>query len=207
MKLDISSIYSNKNIQTDFFHSLSKVLLFLLVSFFVLTQSACSKSTDTGKITKTEVNKELTQKQIDSNAKTKAMRQARRDAALASVNLSYVDQSKIVSNGDDFGVKVLAVRRTANGYMLDFRFRITDIEKATEIMQRKIKARLTIEKDNSTLHVPVSYKLGALRQSGANLLENKNYFMFFANPGNHVKEGDLVTFELGGFKAEHITVN
>ncbi len=171
----------------------------------LLLSVSCSKNNEP----KIKINTDIvkTQKQLDSFEKTKAMRQARREKALSSINLGYVDQSKIVSNGEKFGVKILAARLTAKNYMLDFRFHISDIEKAKDIMQRKIQAKLTVEKDKSELAVPVSYKLGALRQSGNNLVSNKNYFMFFANPGGHVKAGDLVTFELGGFKAEHITVN
>ncbi|MFV1983404.1 MAG: hypothetical protein ACC657_07675 [Thiohalomonadales bacterium] len=130
-----------------------------------------------------------------------------RDNAQEIINRGYVKQTKMISNGKDYGLNVLAVRRTANGYMLDFRFRLNDVEKAQHIMQRKIKALLTVEKNNAKLSVPVTYKLGALRQSGKNLKENKNYFMFFANPAGIVKTGDLVTIEIAGFKAEHIIVN
>ncbi len=122
-------------------------------------------------------------------------------------NFGFIEQPKIVSNGADYGVKVLAIRQTANGYMLDFRFRLTDAKKSEYIMQRKIKAYLTVEKNNAKLSVPMTYKLGSLRQSGKNLKENKNYFMLFANPGGLVKPGDLLTVEIAGFKAEHIIVN
>ncbi len=183
----------------------AKELITVALISSTLLSVACSKNNEPKIKASTEtVN---TQKQLDSMVKIKATRQARREQALSSVNLGYVDQSKIVSNGKEFGVKVLAARLTAKGYMLDFRFHISDIEKAKEIMQRKVKAKLTVEKNKAQLAVPVSYKLGSLRQSGNNLISNKNYFMFFANPGGHVKAGDLVTFELGGFKAEHITVN
>lgn len=188
---------TRNNIKSSLLHWITNGILIFMITFLLLTQISCSENTESSK----------NKIKADILEKTKKMRAARKAEALSSVKLGYVDQSKIISNGKNYGVKILATRLTARGYMLDFRFHIFDIEKAKEIMQRKVQGQLTIEKDNSKLRVPVSYKLGALRQSGNNLVENKNYFMFFANPGGRVKPGDLVTFELGGFKAEHITVN
>ncbi len=189
---------------------ISKALLTVVLMSSLVLQLSCSKSTEnkTSSDSATSTTKTTkTQEQLDSISKNKEIREARRAKTLSAVNLGYVDQPHIVSNGKDFGVKILAIRLTAKNYMLDFRFHINDLEKAKEIMQRKVKAKLIVEKNKGELRVPVSYKLGALRQSGNNLVANKNYFMFFANPGGHVKPGDLVTFELGGFKAEHIIVN
>ncbi len=186
---------------------ISKSLLTVVLMSSLVLQLSCSKSAENKASSDSVISTTKTQAQLDSIAKTKEIREARRAKAMSSVNLGYINQPHIVSNGKDFGVKILAVRLTAKGYMLDFRFHINDLEKAKEIMQRKVKAKLIVEKNKGELRVPVSYKLGALRQSGNNLIENKNYFMFFANPGGHVQPGDLVTFILGGFKAEHIIVN
>jgi len=177
--------------------TLSSINSKVLVSLFFSTTMILAACHDT-----TETNVD-----IKNNKTTKNISTLTRADKQKTINLGYVDQSKIISNGDDYGVKVLAVRRTAGGYILDFRFKLKDVKKAEYIMQRKIKAYLTVEKSNAKLSVPVTYKMGALRQSGKNLKENKNYFMFFANPGGHVKVGDLVTIEIADFKAEHITVN
>jgi len=177
------------------FKNQSLVLLLLLPLF--LSQTSCHDDEKENKEDAAKISGMTFEEAIE----------ARRAKARAIAQLSYVDQSEIVSNGKDYGVKILGIKRTAQNYMLDFRFHIFDLEKAKDIMQRKVKALLTVERDGSKLIVPVTYKLGALRQSGNNLIEGKNYFMFFANPGGYVKAGDLVTFELGGFKAEHITVN
>jgi hypothetical protein len=146
-------------------------------------------------------------KNSDNNKNSSLGNTSNPDSNQVNNKFGYIEQSKIISNGEDYGVKVLAVRRTANGYMLDFRFRLLDSKKSAHIMQRKIKAHLTVEKNNAKLSVPMTYKLGSLRQSGKNLKEDKNYFMLFANPGGIVKSGDLITIEIAGFKAEHITVN
>lgn len=108
---------------------------------------------------------------------------------------------------EQWGVKILALRPTANGYMLDFRYRVTNAEKATPILDRSVKPYLMAEKDNSKLFVPVTNKLGSLRNTTKFVKENRNYFMFFANPGKHVNSGDAVTIVIGDFKAEHVMVN
>jgi len=110
-------------------------------------------------------------------------------------------------HSDKWGVKVIGVRPSAAGYMLDFRYRVLDAKKAAEVVNRKNKPYLLVEKDGSKLVVPVTSKLGPLRQSAQYAKENRNYFMFFANPGKHVKSGDLVTVVIGDFKAEHLVVN
>jgi hypothetical protein len=91
--------------------------------------------------------------------------------------------------------------------MLDLRYRVTNAEKAGPILDRGVKPYLVSEKDDSKLYVPVTNKLGSLRNTTKFVKENRNYFMFFANPGKHVASGDTVTIVIGDFKAEHIRVN
>ncbi|HEY5604276.1 MAG TPA: hypothetical protein VIM41_14330 [Gammaproteobacteria bacterium] len=110
-------------------------------------------------------------------------------------------------HAEEWGVQVLGLRPTADGYMLDFRYRVLDAKKAAELVNRKVKPYLHVEKDGSTLMVPVTSKLGPLRQSAQYAKENRNYFMFFANPNKHVKSGDQVTLVIGDFKVEHLVVN
>jgi len=117
------------------------------------------------------------------------------------------DSPTTLHHVDKWGVRVIGVRPSAAGYMLDFRYRVLDAKKAAEVVNRKNKPYLLVEKDGSKLVVPVTSKLGPLRQSAQYAKENRNYFMFFANPGKHVKSGDLVTVVIGDFKAEHIVVN
>jgi len=117
-----------------------------------------------------------------------------------------VAEQKQAAPGGRWGIRVIGIRRTAADYMLDFRFRMLDPEKAAAIMNRKIKPQLIVEKNGSKLQVPVSAKIGPLRQSPKFAKVDRNYFMFFANPGRDVKAGDKVTVVIGGFKAEHLIV-
>jgi hypothetical protein len=105
-----------------------------------------------------------------------------------------------------WGVKVVGIRPTAAGYMLDFRYRVTDAEKAKDLLDRRFKPQLIVEKSGATLAVPVTAKLGALRQYTKNIRADRNYFIFFGNPGRYVKSGDKVSIVIGQFKAENLTV-
>ncbi len=108
---------------------------------------------------------------------------------------------------EQWGVRPLSVQLTATDYMLDFRYRVINPEKAAAIINRKTKPFLIVEKTGVRLEVPSSYKVGPLRQSAQFSKANKNYFMLFANPGRRVKAGEKVTIVAGDFKLEHVTVN
>lgn len=125
------------------------------------------------------------------------------------ISATEIVKDDVIQNNHEvkWGVRVIGIHSTAAGYMLDFRYRILDAKKAAPILNRKTKPELIVEKDNRVLRVPVTSKLGPLRQSAKFAKENRNYFMFFANPGKLVQRGDKVTVVIGDFKAEHLTVN
>lgn len=108
---------------------------------------------------------------------------------------------------DKWGINVLSLRRTAADYMLDFRFRILDPKKAAIVLDRDIKPYLLVESTGKKYHVPVTAKLGPLRQTARLAKADRNYYMFFANPGKVIKKGEQVTIVIGDFKAEHLIVN
>lgn len=105
-----------------------------------------------------------------------------------------------------WGIRPLGVRLTAAGYMLDFRYRVLEPQKAAPILDRTIKPHLIIEDGGDRLQVPVSYKVGPMRASAKFAKADRNYFMFFANPGQRVQAGDRVTIVVGDFRLEHLTV-
>jgi hypothetical protein len=131
---------------------------------------------------------------------------------LAAGRPGFVENGRIPSSAApagieaQWGIRVIGIRRTAADYMLDFRYRLLNAEKAAALMNRKVKPYLIVEHTGRRLQVPVSYKLGPLRQSPKYAKVDRNYFMFFANPGREVKAGDKVTVVIGDFKAEHLTV-
>ena len=104
-----------------------------------------------------------------------------------------------------WGVEVLGVRRTAAGYMLEFRYRVIDPAKAKPLFERRTKPVLVDEGSGSRFVVPTPPKTGALRNSNPPLAGH-TYWMFFANPGGYVQTGRRVSVLIGDFQAQGLVV-
>lgn len=105
-----------------------------------------------------------------------------------------------------WGVRVLDLRTTAGGYMLDFRYRLFDADKAAPVLDKKVIPYLIHETSGAQLMVPSPPMIGPLRQTARQIEAQRNYFILFANPGQMVKPGDKVTVVIGDFRAEHVSV-
>jgi hypothetical protein len=106
----------------------------------------------------------------------------------------------------NWGVEIVGVKPVTSGYMLAFRYRIVDPEKARMLNDRKSKAYLIDEATGIRLAVPAMEKVGELR-SGSVPEADRTYFMVFGNPGKLVKSGSRVTLVVGNFRAENLIVN
>jgi hypothetical protein len=104
-----------------------------------------------------------------------------------------------------WGVEVLYVRQTAAGYMLEFRYKVLDAQKAKPLFERQTKPALTHAESGATLIVPTPAKTGALRNSNPPVA-GRTYWMFFANPGKLVKPGHHVNVEIGEFRVDGLVV-
>jgi hypothetical protein len=109
---------------------------------------------------------------------------------------------------EKWGVEVIGINLTSAGYMLDFRFRVVDAEKALPLFDHRIKPFLVAEKSALKLPVPMAAKVGAFRPTnrGKNIKADKNYYMIFANPDSYVKQGEKVSVVIGDFRADNLTV-
>ena len=105
-----------------------------------------------------------------------------------------------------WGMQVTSLRLSANGYMVDFRYKVVDPEKAATLGDPKAKPYLLDQATGAKLVVPRSPKVGPLRQSATQLAAGKIYFALFSNPGKLVKKGNKVTVVIGDFKAENLIV-
>jgi hypothetical protein len=110
---------------------------------------------------------------------------------------------------EQWGVQVQGISRTAGGYMLDFRFRVLDADKALSLFDHRVKPYVVAEKSGLKLPVPAAAKVGAFRPTnrGKNIRSDKTYYMIFANPDSYLKAGDKVSVIIGDFRVEHLTVN
>lgn len=104
-----------------------------------------------------------------------------------------------------WGIEVIWVRYSAAGYMLEFRYKVLDANKAKTLFKRQNKPMLVHEKTGARMIVPTPAKTGALRNSDSPI-GGKTYWMFFANPGKFIKPGEQVTIEIGDYKQEHLIV-
>lgn len=105
------------------------------------------------------------------------------------------------------GIEIVGLRRSAAGYMLDFRYRLLDPAKAAPLLDRKLNPYLLDEATGTQLSVPKAPKVGQLRPTSRNkLIPGRNYYILFANPGRFLKSGSKVALMLGDLKIEHLTV-
>jgi hypothetical protein len=105
----------------------------------------------------------------------------------------------------EWGIEILYVRQTAAGYMLEFRYKVVDAEKAQALFERQTKPMLTHAESGAKFIVPTPAKTGALRNSNPPK-DGHTYWMFFANPGQFVKPGEHVSIEIGDFVVENLVV-
>jgi hypothetical protein len=108
----------------------------------------------------------------------------------------------------DFGIRVEALRLSAAGAMLDFRYRVLDPAKAAPLLDGRMKPYLLDEARGAKLGVPESPVLGRIRQTARNnkILTDRTYFIMFGNPGKALRSGDKVTLLLGELKLTGLQV-
>ncbi|HEY6872686.1 MAG TPA: hypothetical protein VI298_08180 [Geobacteraceae bacterium] len=104
------------------------------------------------------------------------------------------------------GVKPVAIRLTAAGQMIDFRYRVVDPKKSLPLFSRQTKTYLVEQASGNTFAVPADTKLGPLRSSSREPLAGKEYFIIFANPGGQLQRGSRVTVAVGDVKIENLTI-
>ena len=105
----------------------------------------------------------------------------------------------------EWGIEIVYVRQTSAGYMLEFRYRVLDAEKAGALFERQTKPVLIHADTGSRFVVPTPAKTGALRNSNPPK-DGHTYWMFFANPGKFVEVGDAVSIEIGDFVINNLEV-
>jgi hypothetical protein len=106
----------------------------------------------------------------------------------------------------NWGIDIVGVRPVSTGFMLAFRYRIVDAEKAKVLNDKRSKAYLIDEATGNILGVPNMENLGELRQKDAPEL-NRVYFIMFGNPGKLVKSGGHVSVVVGDFRVDNLVVD
>ena len=166
-----------------------------------LAKAAAESSTAGSATHRTEAQK--TEMMVEKVRAAMAAAEARR---LAGLQPDPGPDSKALA--DKWGVEVIGMRLTSAGYMLDFRFRVLDADKALPLFEHRIKPYVVADKSDIKLPVPMAPKVGAFRPTnrGKNIKADKTYYMVFANPDSYVKPGEKVSVVIGDFRAENLTV-
>lgn len=127
-------------------------------------------------------------------------------ARFAEVNLS---EEQIEKLREEWGVEIIGLRLASADFMMDFRFRVLDVDKAISLFDHRIKPHVIVDRNQIKLPVPMAAKVGAFRPTnrGKNIKPDKNYYMIFGNPDRHVKAGETVTVVIGDFRVENLLVN
>jgi len=107
---------------------------------------------------------------------------------------------------EDWGIEVKTIMLSAAGYMLDFRFKVLDAQKAEPLFGRKVQPQLIDESSGAVLIVPSPPKVGQKRQTLYQPHEGKIHYVLFANPGRLIQPGNKVTVVIGDFRAENLSV-
>lgn len=118
----------------------------------------------------------------------------------------YPDPAVEAEHRDRWGIRIMGLRTSGGGYLLDFRYKVLDGDKAKYVLDRRHHPYLEVEKNHAKLDVPSGPTIGAMRQNTQFPKVGSNYFVLFRNPAQIVKKGDMVTVVIGDFKAEHIVV-
>jgi hypothetical protein len=114
-----------------------------------------------------------------------------------------VDNARII---EDLGIEVVAIRTTAAGSMLDFRFKVLDKEKAMPFFLKELQPHLIDKRTGAVLEVPVPAKGGPMRPTSRDPREGITYFMLFANPGSFIKAGNQVAIVIGDIRVDNLVV-
>jgi len=117
------------------------------------------------------------------------------------------DEASARGGEGKLGIRMEGLRLSAAGYMLDFRYRVVDPDKAAVLLDRKIRPYLLDEASGAQLGVPDTAKLGQLRTTGRNkVVPDQDYFILFANPGRYVQAGTKMTLVMGDLRIENLIV-
>ncbi len=105
-----------------------------------------------------------------------------------------------------WGIEIQALRLSAADNMLDFRYRVTDPDKASQLLKRGLKPWLLHRATGAKLLMPTTTKIGPLRQATLAPKKDRVYYVMFANPGRFIKRGAMVDVVIGDFVAKDIVV-
>jgi hypothetical protein len=118
-------------------------------------------------------------------------------ACLASFCLSATAKEiTAIDLAEDWGIEPVHIRVTAGGYMIEFRYKILDTQKALIMSDRQYYPHLQSLKSRARLSVTYGPTVGVLKSNRKFIKEGKHYSAIFSNEGQHLLPGDKVKIEI-----------
>lgn len=175
-----------------------------MVMAMLATQGAASEATVSGQPADPTAAVGVTAEQVRT-----AINEARkRRDALLEPDSAVTDPAARQALLERWGVEVIGARLSARGYMIDFRFRVLDAQKALPLFDSRIRPYLVREGSEIRLPVTAGQKVGMFRPTnrGRNIVADKDYHIMFGNPDSYVKPGQKVDVVIGDFRAAKLTL-
>jgi len=114
--------------------------------------------------------------------------------------------SNVATRSDEpQSIEIESVRVTAAGHYIDLRYRVLDPEGANSSLGPGVKPTLTDDATGIIMAVPMTAKLGSLRQTRGDQRPNRSYFVLFVNSAG-LTSGSRVTADLGDMRFESLTI-
>ncbi len=107
--------------------------------------------------------------------------------------------------GESAPISIESVRITAAGHYVDLRYRVLDPVRANEMLGPGVRPVLIDQASGLKMGVPMTAKLGPLRQTQANQRPDHLYFVMFTNTAG-LHPGSQVTAQLGDITVTNLTV-
>jgi hypothetical protein len=123
--------------------------------------------------------------------------------------VSPAPTSSISELESKFGIQIVSTKLSGNNYLVDVRYRVVDGDKARPILDKTIKPALVHVQTGDRFYVPTQPIVGPLRQTvnkSRPVIEDRVYFLLFANPNQKLKIGDQVTLAIGEFSKSNLEI-
>jgi hypothetical protein len=124
---------------------------------------------------------------------------------LASMLILTACASQPAGHATKNSIEIESLRLTAAGHYIDLRYRVLDAERASQSIGPGVKPLLIDEATGTVMAVPMTAKLGALRQTRGIQKPEHLYFVLFVN-GAGLEPGSRVTAEIGDMRFESLTI-
>ncbi len=170
------------------YRQLSKCLFLFVTLLF-----GCHAAPAANPIQKTEVEKTEVEKAEEKKTEAAEATDDEKEKYLLSIE-------------EKWGIKVLGIRPTAAGFMLNFRYKVVDAEKVSAFMGPRTKPYLIHQATGLKFKVPQMAKVGALFQRMSKAIPDRIYFALFDNPNMLAQSGTKVTVVIGDCEIKNLVV-